>query len=365
MDTRTERYQEHARPISPKNPFSELSVEKYLVPVVFPEKDKVVISISEDVQCFIPSVLAKKGVICVPLAKAEEYVKSYLKEQSREAVTEAVTNTILSTTGFFLLVPPNVEVEAKIISYANALTADKNIIVVEKNSSLKLLHEVQAAGQKTARCSAITVIGKEHATITIFHLLYARNEKTNIVENIVLDAHASLHRVVAHVEGENLKVHSTITLAGEYAQVDDKELFLCSKTQQYVFDTIIHHKASYTVSNAVIKGVAKDAASCKARGIVRIDKDTKQTSSNLSEHVLLLNKGAKADAIPSMEIEALDVQARHSASVSHLDENQLFYAMARGIPLDEARKMIVFGFLSAVSESIPNIQDMLTRKMGE
>ena len=68
---------------------------------------------------------------------------------------------------------------------------------------------------------------------------------------------------------------------------------------------------------------------------------------------MLLDKGARSDGIPGLDIDTNEVKATHSASVAQLDEEQIFYLMARGLPQDEAKKMIVIGFFEPVLSRIP------------
>ncbi|MEM2993786.1 MAG: SufD family Fe-S cluster assembly protein, partial [Candidatus Nitrosocaldus sp.] len=62
-------------------------------------------------------------------------------------------------------------------------------------------------------------------------------------------------------------------------------------------------------------------------------------------HAIILNKGARADSIPALEIETNEVKATHSASIAQMDEEQIFYMMSRGMSREEAKRAIVFGFI--------------------
>jgi Fe-S cluster assembly protein SufB len=68
---------------------------------------------------------------------------------------------------------------------------------------------------------------------------------------------------------------------------------------------------------------------------------------------MILDRTAKSDGVPSLVIDNNEVKATHSASVAQIDEEQLFYMMARGLPLDEAKKMVVLGFFEPVLSRIP------------
>ena len=68
---------------------------------------------------------------------------------------------------------------------------------------------------------------------------------------------------------------------------------------------------------------------------------------------MLLDKGARSDGIPGLDIDTNEVKATHSASVAQVDEDQVFYLRARGLPEDEAKKMIILGFFEPVISRIP------------
>ncbi len=89
------------------------------------------------------------------------------------------------------------------------------------------------------------------------------------------------------------------------------------------------------------------------KGMIKINHIAKNASSYLAHHAMLLDKGARSDGIPGLDIETNEVKATHSASVAQVDEDQVFYLRARGLPEDEAKKMIVLGFFEPVVSRIP------------
>jgi Fe-S cluster assembly scaffold protein SufB len=76
------------------------------------------------------------------------------------------------------------------------------------------------------------------------------------------------------------------------------------------------------------------------------------TDTYLTEDVLMLDRTAKVDAIPGLEIKTNDVKASHSATVTRVTPEDLFYFSARGIPEHEARAMYIQGFLSDLAQKI-------------
>lgn len=115
-----------------------------------------------------------------------------------------------------------------------------------------------------------------------------------------------------------------------------------------------------------MKGVAEGTAHAVAHGMIEISERGRGTDTYLTEDVLMLDPTAKIDAIPGLEIRTNDVKASHSATVSRVTPEDLFYFQSRGIDESEARKMYVQGFLGELTERIENtdlrqtIHDVIT-----
>ncbi len=116
----------------------------------------------------------------------------------------------------------------------------------------------------------------------------------------------------------------------------------------YKVKVVSDHQATNTFGRIVIKGVAANGARVVVDGMVKIGKNARKTDSFLEMRILLLDKKSSAVAEPKLEIENNDVKASHAATVGKIDDEQLFYMASRGIELDEAKKLIVEGFLKEV-----------------
>jgi Fe-S cluster assembly protein SufD len=78
------------------------------------------------------------------------------------------------------------------------------------------------------------------------------------------------------------------------------------------------------------------------------------TDAYVANRNLILSQGAKADSIPRLEIQANDVKCGHGATAGHIDSDQRFYLMARGVPPEEASSLIVRGFMDDVLDRVPH-----------
>lgn len=118
-------------------------------------------------------------------------------------------------------------------------------------------------------------------------------------------------------------------------------------------ETSIIHRAPNTFSRTTIRGVLDGTASTHFEGKVLIEKDAKNSDGDLKGHAILLSKQARAILIPQLEVLENQVKAGHGATVGKIDEEQLFYIMSRGLSLDEAKHIIIKGFLGALVEEFP------------
>lgn len=152
---------------------------------------------------------------------------------------------------------------------------------------------------------------------------------------------------------KNEKKKITIETPGEYvveligngAQVEIAGMFEASGTESKEVSVTIVHKAAHTRAETTLKGVARDSGFLKFVGRIIIDKNCPDTNSFLTEKILLLSEKARAEAVPDLEIESDDVKCSHAATISNLDEEQVFYLMSRGLSQKMAEEIIVEGFL--------------------
>jgi Fe-S cluster assembly protein SufB/Fe-S cluster assembly protein SufD len=131
------------------------------------------------------------------------------------------------------------------------------------------------------------------------------------------------------------------------------EVVYGSGQERFDFTNFVIHEGEDTVSDLLSKGVMQERSRSILKGVITIQDSALRSDSYLGQYAMLLSKKAKSTAIPSLEIKTNDVQrAKHSASVAQVDEDQVFYLMSRGVPREEARKMLVEGFLVPLVDQV-------------
>ncbi|OGY29302.1 MAG: hypothetical protein A3F35_01175 [Candidatus Woykebacteria bacterium RIFCSPHIGHO2_12_FULL_45_10] len=142
-------------------------------------------------------------------------------------------------------------------------------------------------------------------------------------------------------------------LEGRGSRLEVIGAFFLSNSDEVRATVNITHAAPDTYSNTLIKSVLTEKAKGGFYGLVKINRGAKNTDTYFREDALLLSKDAKAEAIPSLEIHENEIKAGHASTVGAVDDEMLFYLQSRGITQEEAKRMIVQGYLTGISERLP------------
>jgi Fe-S cluster assembly scaffold protein SufB len=113
------------------------------------------------------------------------------------------------------------------------------------------------------------------------------------------------------------------------------------------------HAAPNTTSKIVSKSISKDGGRTSYRGLLKVYKDAVNAKSNVVCDALLLDEASRSDTYPYIEVDNEQVNIGHEASVSKIGEEQLFYAMSRGVNEEDASTMVVSGFIEPLVKELP------------
>ncbi|MBF0387885.1 MAG: Fe-S cluster assembly protein SufD [Candidatus Omnitrophica bacterium] len=129
--------------------------------------------------------------------------------------------------------------------------------------------------------------------------------------------------------------------------------------------TLLEHLALNTTSDQMYKCVLEDSAHSVFNGRVFVHREAQKTSSYQLNKNLLLSRDCRVDTKPQLEIKADDVKCTHGATISQLNDEQLFYLQTRGIGREASRLMLVQGFMDDVLSRVahPLIRQFLTRAL--
>jgi Fe-S cluster assembly protein SufD len=152
--------------------------------------------------------------------------------------------------------------------------------------------------------------------------------------------------------GSRLSRHDlAVRLAGN-AECIANGAYLLRGRQEATIATFVDHADPAARTKEVVKGVVDDRAHGVFQGKILVRPDSQKTDAHQLNRNLVLSPRAAVDTKPELEIHADDVKCSHGATVGDLDETQLFYLRARGIPEPEARRMLIEAFAADAVELV-------------
>lgn len=300
------------------------------------------------------------GSLLTAAKELPELVNSFYQKEEHDLDGFSHLNNAFWSDGVFIYIPENVKLEKpiQIVNIynpeKNSLVNIKNLIVLGKNSSLKLIHcDDSVNHQKTLSNVTTEVYINENSDIQYYKLQNINND-TTLINRIFFEqnAHSSLNFNQISLNGGILRNDVFNKLSGSYATAELSGLYLMDKSQH--IDNHIHltHAASHCTSNQRFKGILDDYASAVFNGYVLVEKGSQKTEAMQNCRNILLTDKAKVETKPFLEIYADDVKCGHGASVGQLDNEAMFYLRSRGISVESAKILLMYAFASEVIEKI-------------
>ncbi len=325
-----------------------------------------------------------QGVIWTDMHTAvREYPELVEKHFMTEAVPVATDkyaalHAAFWSGGTFLYVPKNVVVDLPFVSVLwqempQLAVFPPTLLVAEAGSSVTLVSELLSMG-----CDACP--NTYHGGVTELYVgagarvryinaqdfgrqVYDLRSQTAVMDR---DSRLEWLTVVLGGRVSRSTQHTLLRQPGGEALITG--LYLPDGRQHIAFDTLQDHMAGSCSSDLLYQGALLARSRSVYEGTIRAWPGAQKTNAYQSNRNLLLSKKARADSLPRLEIEANDLRCTHGATVSQVDEDQVFYLMSRGIPHDDAVRLIVEGFfqpsLDRLPESLEGLRERLTEAIA-
>ncbi len=299
----------------------------------------------------LASELPKKAVftdIHSAIMEYPEIVKKYYMH-SPASDKFSLLHRAFWNSGVFIYVPKDAKMAVEHLSGNGFI---HTIIVMEPYSNLEFTEHFSSRSEalNTSNCEVFCAEGAKVGFTGIQN--FSSQANTFSTKTAFLQKDAEMNWMFAELGSKITRLKIDTIFNGPGSRCETSGIFLGRNSQHIDITTNAFHKAPSTYNNIIAKGVMKDDASSVYRGLIKIDKIAQKTDSYLSDHTLKMSEHSVANSIPSLMIDANDVKASHGATIGHVDEEQLFYLMSRGLRRDEAEEMIVTGFLDPVISRI-------------
>lgn len=340
-----------------------------------------------DGQCISSSLsdeLKAKGVLfgslSTLLAEHRETLEPYFLTRAVDPQADrfAAWHAAFWTGGTVLFVPRNVEVTVPLYSLISlqkefATDLSHTLVIIEEGASATLLEETASTNAEAdgLHVGAVELIVGNGARLDYVQL-QNWNEKVRHFahQSGRVGRDAELKWTVGALGSRLAHIHQDVHLDGRGASAQVNGVTFATSKQQLSYYTQQTHHQPDTRSDLLYKEVCRDKSRVVWRGMIKVDPDAQKTDGYQRNDALMLSADARTDAIPGLEIEADDVRCTHGATAGRVDDEQIFYAMCRGLSRYEAMHMIVEGFFAQVYDRIPmelvreTLSQTVERKLG-
>ena len=312
----------------------------------------------------LPEELKSKGLVISSISDAiqnnSELVKKALEASNSKDDKFTALNNAAFNSGVFIHIPRNFILD-KPIHFLTCLSEDghstisRNVIFANESSKATIVQELYSPNIQT-----------QQAYLELMNTNVGPNAQLDVTTLQMLDQNAVTFSTKRTDLGQDAKVNWYSGLFGsmlsrykiEYflngtgASSNDSEVIFGNNEQSFDIQTNVNHESPSTEGRVVEKSILRNKSKSLFKGMIRIKENASKSNSFLSGRSILLDKDAKSDAIPGLEIFTNDVKATHSASVAQIDEEQIFYLKTRCLTHEEAERTIVEGFLEPLSRKM-------------
>jgi Fe-S cluster assembly protein SufD len=201
----------------------------------------------------------------------------------------------------------------------------------------------------------VEIIVRDGAKLTVISVQEWEDDALHLSSHQArVDKDALLRHIVVSFGGGVVRVNPSIELAGPGSHAELYGLSYSDAGQHLESQVYLHHKGTHTKGDVLYKGALLGVGARSVWiGDVLIGPDAVGTDSYEANRNLVLTDGARADSVPNLEIETGDILgAGHASATGRFDDEQLFYLQARGISEEEARRLVVIGFLAEIVQKI-------------
>ncbi|MCE2506055.1 MAG: SufD family Fe-S cluster assembly protein [Nitrosopumilaceae archaeon] len=312
----------------------------------------------------LPEDLKSKGLVISSISDAitnnSELVKKALEASKSQDDKFTALNNAAFNSGVFIHIPRNLILD-KPVHFLSCLSEDglsvisRNIIFADESSKATVVQELYSPKSDS-----------QQAYLELLNTNVAANAQLDVTTLQMIDQHAVNFSTRRSDLAQDAKINwysglfgSMLSrykidyfLNGTGATSNDSEVIFGNNEQSFDIQTNVNHESPATEGRVVEKSILRNKSKSLFKGMIRIKENAAKSNSFLSGRSILLDKDAKSNAIPGLEIFTNDVKATHSASVAQIDEEQIFYLKTRCLSHEEAERTIVEGFLEPLSRKM-------------
>ncbi|MEN0016409.1 MAG: Fe-S cluster assembly protein SufD [Bacteroidota bacterium] len=265
-------------------------------------------------------------------------------------------NTALCTEGTVIRIPDHTVLDQPLYIHhiTDACSYPRLHVWMGKNSHAQLVMDWQTLGTHPQFTNALTAITLDTGAQLQYYTLQTRMQQAHQIHTAQCyqASHSVLHTHYFTWGGNLVRNNLHTYLQGPHAEAYMYGLYSPNAYQHVDNHTRVDHQAPNTQSHELYKGIIGDHATGIFNGGIGVQPAAQKTRAFQSNHNMLMTDQATLHTKPQLEIYADDVKCSHGATIGQLDEAQLFYLRARGIPMSTARHMLLYAFVKDIVNAV-------------
>ena len=296
------------------------------------------------------------------LREHEELVRAYFMQCVPPTMHKfAALHGAAWSGGTFLYVPAGVKVEEPLQAYfrmnaKNMGQFEHTLIVVEEGAQVQYIEGCSAPkhGSFSLHAGSVEIFVKPGATCRYSSVENWSRDTYNLnTKRAIVETGATMEWIGGNMGAGVTMLYPTSVLAGEGARCDHLGLAFANSGQWQDTGGTALHRASHTSSNIISKSVSTRGGTTVFRGSIDIPSGVRDCTAHMACDALLLDAHSRTETIPHLNVASNDVTVAHEATVGRLNAEDVFYLTSRGLSEDEAKAMIVHGFVEPIVRSLP------------
>ena len=305
----------------------------------------------------------------IEIIDQSEIINKFENNNSLSDLNSAFTNK-----SFKIVVKKGYQLSKPLIIYhtTNSKIWSKNINLrldfeLQEDSSLRLIDLFNDTSEKNFLNIFYNFDLKENAILKNYKIDKIENKNIKYSFNNIEQNKNTISETFILSSGSNFfKSEVNCNLKGEHSSAFVNGIFSLDKNKHHEIRTTVNHLTENTKSYQLIKSVLEDSSKAAYQGKIFVNSDAQKTDGYQLSKAILLNKDSEFNAKPELEIYADDVKCSHGSASGSLNEDSIFYLMSRGLSYNQARELLINGFLLDVVEKITDseIRNLIKNMIG-
>ncbi len=273
----------------------------------------------------------------------------------------AALNSAVWSGGSFVFIPEGVHVDMPLQAYFRINQPrmgqfERTLIIAKPGSSVTYVEGCSAPVYRSNSLhSAVVEIIAERDSYVRYTTIqnWSKNVYNLVTKRAVAYRNAKVDWIDGNFGSKITMKYPCIILKEEGAKGQVISIGVAGQGQQQDTGAKMIHLAPYTSSHIIAKSISRCGGNASYRGLVKVAKGAHHTKVRTQCDALLLGKSARSDTYPTVQVYEKNVDLAHEATVSRINEEQLFYLMSRGFTAQQASALIVNGFIEVFVKELP------------